>query len=154
MKRLLIALALSIPLASQADKHIVVLKPLMQQDAKGQERQLGTAFTPSPKAKASAEKRAAAIKAGTKAEGAQSIVADAAEIKATPQPPVEYHIIVPDDFDHEAAGAVYAARWDGQAPYIEVLVGDHHTLTHAFMGWPVLTKDELPAPTSPIGSVQ
>lgn len=50
----------------------------------------------------------------------------------------QLHIVVPDEFDHSEA--VFAATWDGQSPFVEVLKGDMSVPKLAFMGWPAEDK--------------
>jgi len=126
--------------------HIVISTPILSAaDKDGKQAPLGVTFNPSQRVAATAVLRSTAIRDGMKIEDANVLSATKEQVDATPKPATEYHLIVPDDFDHAAAGAVYAATWDGRAPYITVLVGNHHAITHAFAGWPMLTKAEWEA---------
>ena len=128
-----------------AEKHIVISAPILgAADKDGKRAPLGVTFNPSRRAAATAVLRSNAIMSGMKIDEANVLRAPKEQIEATPKPATEYHLIVPDSFDHVKAGATYAATWDGRAPYITVLVGNHNAITHAFAGWPMLTKAELP----------
>lgn len=50
--------------------------------------------------------------------------------------PQQFHHLVGDKYDHVAAGAIYAAQWDGVSEKLNVLVGSPSLLTHKFLGWP------------------
>ena len=60
------------------------------------------------------------------------------QVLSTTAKPTEYHLTVPDSYDYKAAGATYAATWDGKAPCITLLVGDPKAIHMAYMGWPMI----------------
>lgn len=41
---------------------------------------------------------------------------------------------------------LYVAEWDGKAPFVTVLKGDHAARKLDFAGWPAVTRDEFDAP--------
>ena len=43
---------------------------------------------------------------------------------------------------------VYVAEWDGKAPYVTVLKGDHAARKLDFAGWPAITKDDYVPPAA------
>lgn len=150
--RILLALLLAFaPALAHAEKHVVLMVPILAAaDSEGVQRARGVTFRPSVRTVVTAGKRAAAIRGGMAIRLAEALEASEEEMLGVLEPSVRYHMIVPDRFDHVAAGAVYAAKWDGKAPYVEVLVGDVHEITHAFMGWPMLTKAEWEAANPPV----
>lgn len=64
----------------------------------------------------------------------------------TPRPP-QLHSMG-ERIDDES-NIAYAAEWDGKAPYVTVLKGSISDIKHAFMGWPMLTREEWQAANPP-----
>ena len=59
-------------------------------------------------------------------------------LEVTPQKVNRIHAIVDDNYSN--AGAVYAATWDGIAPYVILQVGTVALTNMAFLGWPMIDK--------------
>ena len=65
-----------------------------------------------------------------------------------PTGPAQLHTLSIADLSHHdwtPAQYIYVARWDGIAPWIEVLKGDHHALNMGYAGWPTVTEAEWAA---------
>ena len=63
-------------------------------------------------------------------------------VTVTPQPP-QLHTM--GERIDDMSNIAYAAEWDGISPYLEVAVGDIADLKRAYMGWPMVTKEEREA---------
>ena len=66
-----------------------------------------------------------------------AVSANGYTLETTPQKVTRIHAIVPDNYS--LAGVVYAARWDGQAPCLTIVVGSVPLINMAFMGWPMVS---------------
>ena len=42
----------------------------------------------------------------------------------------------------DESNILYAAEWDGKAPYVTVLKGDLSSIKMAYAGWPMIDKKE------------
>ena len=112
--------------------HIALPVPVL--DAKA--NPLGVPFRADKRALATALIRAAAIQSGTPISQAELLAPTPAQVLAIAATPILYHMLVADTYNYAAVGAVYAAQWDGRAPYVTVLLGNPHALTMEFAGWP------------------
>lgn len=54
-------------------------------------------------------------------------------------PPVLHHI---GECIDDPSNVLYAAEWDGRAPYINVLIGTFDPTAMQWAGWPMITKEE------------
>lgn len=59
-------------------------------------------------------------------------------LETTPQNVTRIHAVVDDNYSN--AGAVYAATWDGKAPYVILQVGTVPLMNMAYLGWPMIDK--------------
>ena len=64
------------------------------------------------------------------------------QFDVTPQPP-QLHMQGAEIKDW--TNIEYAASWNGVDPWITVLKGDKSSIKMAYMGWPMLTKEEWDA---------
>ena len=120
MRTMLMILAIALigmAASARGEMHIIVPAPILTaKDAKGAQRELTTKMP------------------------VVEVVTDPAtkQVLSTTVKPTEYHLTVPDNYDYKAAGATYAATWDGKAPCITLLVGDPKAVHMVYMGWPMI----------------
>lgn len=66
-------------------------------------------------------------------------------LQVTSRAPQIHDMESPEKVDVSDPNILYAAEWDGKAPYITVLKGQISDLKMAYLGWPMVTQAEWEA---------
>lgn len=75
-------------------------------------------------------------------------VPDGVDAQGTPktrQGPEQLHSMGEKVTNPNEPNITMIAEWDGVAPYVTVTKGDYSQINLAFMGWPMLTKEQFDA---------